>query len=109
MSSIGNALAENRENVIQELDFSGTQLSEKAVRSLALSLVVKEYGIRSLKLANCGLNAKSTAILFREGLLPSPEVSLVLESLDLSENKYALPIRLACPHTLSLLSHKLCV
>jgi len=41
LTLIGSALAENGKNALQEIDFSGTSLSEKATRSLALSMVVK--------------------------------------------------------------------
>ena len=41
MSNVGHALSENRSNVIQSFDFSGTQISEKAIKALGLSIIAK--------------------------------------------------------------------
>ena len=87
MTVLGSALSENGLNLIQEFDLSGTRLSEKAVRSLALSIVCKEYGLRSFKVSGCQLTARSVGVIIREGFLPSPEVTTTLEEFDISENR----------------------
>mmetsp|Transcript_1510 Transcript_1510/g.1926 ORF Transcript_1510/g.1926 Transcript_1510/m.1926 type:complete len:785 (-) Transcript_1510:29-2383(-) len=87
LTLVGTSLAENGPNALQEIDFSGTRISEKAIRAISLSVVVKEFGLRSWKMSKCELSAKGIATLFREGFLPSPEVTLSLEELDISENK----------------------
>ena len=41
LTNVGHALSENKSNVIQDFDFSGTQISEKASKALGLSIIAK--------------------------------------------------------------------
>ena len=50
----------------------------------------KEYGIRELKFANCGLTGRGLGIIIREGLLANMDVSSFVETIDFSNNKFFL-------------------
>lgn len=85
---LGEAMSANSANYIQELDLSHTTVNAKATAALAAALRCKEYGLRRLRMAHCGMNGKMLLMLIRDGLQRNHGVGLSIQELDLSYNTF---------------------
>jgi len=86
ITELGEALQYNRANALQMIDLSGTHLS-KGVSTLAATLQEYPHSLKVLNLSDCGLDGKQLALI-AESLSLNYGMSLTIEELDLSNNRF---------------------
>ena len=84
---LGTALQMNPQNVITDLCLSQLNIG-RAIGPLALALGSLQNGLRRLELSGCRLGPKSLTYLFENGLMKNLAMSLTLEELNLSDNRF---------------------
>jgi len=87
MSQFWDHLAHNTESALQLIDFSGTTFGQQSIVACARMLMDWEHPISELILADCGINGKMLQTFF-SALNKNPAMSISIQHLDLSGNKF---------------------
>lgn len=84
---LGNALQSNPGNALVDLIIKDINLSSSIV-TLANAMASMAHGFRIIRFINCRLQGKHITTFFRDGLMKNYPLSLTLEELNFSGNKF---------------------
>ncbi|KAH3764375.1 F-actin-uncapping protein LRRC16A [Pelomyxa schiedti] len=87
---VAEALKKNSLHAVQILDLSGNNISPKAALELAKVFHSYRHPLIELDLSNCSMQPRAIQLIF-SAFIENPSVSLSLQVLNLSNNKFELP------------------
>ncbi|KAH3766093.1 F-actin-uncapping protein LRRC16A [Pelomyxa schiedti] len=87
---VAEALKKNSLHAVQILDLSGNNISLKAAMELAKVFQSYRHPLIELDLSNCSLQPRAVQLIF-SAFIENPSMSLSLQVLNLSNNKFELP------------------
>jgi len=88
-SRFWDCLRSNADSSLQLIDFSGTLFGPQSITNCARMLSEWDHPISELVLADCGINGKMLQTFF-SALNKNPAMSISIQHLDLSGNKFEL-------------------
>lgn len=86
ITELGEALQYNQNNALQIIDLSGTHIT-KGVSIFCQTLQSFPHSLKVLNLSNCGMDGKQISAIV-DSLASNYGMSLTIEELDLSNNKF---------------------